>query len=221
MPNFWIYGFHAVFFFTFLPRLLLRRRRPAAPNAPPDQQPALHAQPDQQPALESAPEPEATAVTDRYSRVVLGFHAFAMFVLYFGIGAVVSGRPLRIFPVRFLFPPQPAAGAAVILAAAGLAAWTLTVFGSWRLRARVEQGHELATGGPFRFVRNPIYLGMILIAAGSFLWMPTPVVLTGLLLICVGADLRARAEERVLGAAFGDAYRQYATRVKRFVPGIY
>jgi protein-S-isoprenylcysteine O-methyltransferase Ste14 len=191
MPDLWIYGFHALFYATFLPRLLSRRARPA-------------------------PAAAAPATTARFSRGVLGIHAFAMFVLYLGVGAVVSGRS-----VRFLFAPQPVAGALVMLAAAGLAVWTLAVFGSWRLRARIEADHELSTNGPFRFVRNPIYLGMIVLALGTFLWMPNGVVLAGLLLVILASDLRARAEEKVLLAAFGDCYREYAARVKRFVPGVY
>ena len=162
MPAYWIYGFHALFYLTFLPRVLGRAAEPAPPAGP------------------------------------------------------LNGRR-----VRFLFPPLPLAGALVMLAAAALAAWTVAVFRSWRLRARVEAGHELSTDGSFRFVRNPIYLGMDLLAAGTFLWVPTPIVLAGMLLVFLGGDLRARAEEKVLRAAFGDRYRDYAARVKRFVPGVY
>jgi len=192
MPSYWIYGFHAVFYATFLSRLLRRAPRPAPPPA------------------------EREVATARFSRALLGVHAFAMFVLYLGVGAAVSGRYHRT-----LFPPQPAAGAAVMLAATGLAVSTLAVFASWRLRAKVEAGHELSTSGPFRLVRNPIYLAMDILAAGTFLWIPNPIVLAGMLLVFLSGDLRARAEERVLLAAFGDRYREYAARVKRFVPGVY
>jgi len=197
MPAYWIYGFHALFYLMFLPRVLGgagREREPEAPAAPP--------------------------ATARFSRSVLGVHVFAMFVLYLGLGGAAFG-PLNGRRVGFLFPPLPLAGALVMLAAAALAAWTVAVFRSWRLRARVEAGHELSTDGPFRFVRNPIYLGMDLLAAGTFLWVPTPIVLAGMLLVFLGSDLRARAEETVLRAAFGDRYREYAARVKRFVPGVY
>jgi protein-S-isoprenylcysteine O-methyltransferase Ste14 len=34
-------------------------------------------------------------------------------------------------------------------------------------------------------------------------------------------DVRARGEETVLLAAFGEDYRRYATKVRRFIPGIY
>jgi protein-S-isoprenylcysteine O-methyltransferase Ste14 len=195
MPAYWIYGFHALFYLMFLPRAL---GRVAAAPAP------------------AGAAPAASPSTARFSRSVLAVHFLAMFVLYLGLRSIVVRHR-----GRFLFPPQPAAGAAVMLGAAALAAWTVAVFRSWRLRARVEAGHELSTDGPFRFVRNPIYLGMDLLAAGTFLWVPTPIVLAGMLLVFLGSDLRARVEEKVLAAAFGDRYRDYAARVKRFVPGLY
>lgn len=195
MPAYWIYGFHVLFYLTFLPRVLGRSGEPAPP------------------AGGAAGIPAKTA---RFSRSVLAVHFVAMFVLYLGLGSIVFGHR-----GRFLFPPVPAAGALVMLAAAALAVWTVAIFRSWRLRAQIETGHELSTDGPFRFVRNPIYLGMDLLALGTFLWVPTPIVLAGMLLVFLAGDLRARAEEKVLAAAFGDRYRDYASRVKRFVPGIY
>ncbi len=196
MPAYWIYGFHTLFYLTFLPRVLGRAGQPAPPGSD---------------AAGTAP-----VATARFSRSVLAVHVFAEFVLYLGLGSVAFGHR-----GRFLFPPLPWLGAAVMLAAAALAAWTIAVFRSWRLRAQVEAGHELSTDGPFRFVRNPIYLGMDLLAAGTFLWVPTPIVLAGMLLVFLAGDLRARAEETVLASAFGDRYRDYAARVKRFVPGLY
>jgi protein-S-isoprenylcysteine O-methyltransferase Ste14 len=195
MPAYWIYGFHALFYLTFLPRVLGRAGEPSPPA-------------------------EAPAATARFSRSVLAVHVFAMFVLYLGLGGAAFG-PLNGRRVGFLVPPLPPLGALVMLAAAALAAWTVAVFRSWRLRAQIEPGHELSTDGPFRLVRNPIYLGMDLLALGTFLWVPTPIVLVGMLLVFLGGDLRARAEEKVLAAAFGDRYRDYAARVKRFVPGLY
>jgi protein-S-isoprenylcysteine O-methyltransferase Ste14 len=191
MPAYWIYGFHALFYLTFLPRVLGRSGEPAPPAGVP-------------------------AKTARFSRSVLAVHFVAMFVLYLGLGNIVFGHR-----GRFLFPPLPAAGVLVMLAATALAVWTVAIFRSWRLRAQIETGHELSTDGPFRFIRNPIYLGMDLLALGTFLWVPTPIVLAGMLLVFLAGDLRARAEEKVLAAAFGDRYRDYASRVKRFLPGLY
>lgn len=124
-------------------------------------------------------------------------------------------------PHRLLFRPRRGAGAACMLAAVGLAAWAVAVFRSWRVRAGVAADHELATGGPFAFVRHPIYLTGHLFALGAFLWAPTRPTLVAAALVALFGDLRARAEERVMAAAFGEAYQSYAAGVRRFVPGVY
>ena len=70
-------------------------------------------------------------------------------------------------------------------------------------------------------VRHPIYMGLNLLALGTAVWAPTAIVWVGFLLMVVGSDLRARAEEALLTKAFGPSYREYMTRTRRFVPGIY
>ena len=76
--------------------------------------------------------------------------------------------------------------------------WARLSFASWRFRAQIDSGHQLATGGPFRFVRHPTYAGLDLLAFGTALWIPTPVVWLGTLVMAVVGDLRACAEELLL-----------------------
>lgn len=156
------------------------------------------------------------ATTAPFSRALLAFHGLAFAVMYFGIGnAVIPGR------VPIWFPGQRVAGSLVIAGGAALVVSTLVYFRSWRFRATVDEGHQLATGGPFRIVRHPIYLGLNLLALGSALWVPTAIVWAAFGLMAIGSDLRARAEESLLEQAFGPLYREYCARTKRFVPGIY
>jgi protein-S-isoprenylcysteine O-methyltransferase Ste14 len=97
----------------------------------------------------------------------------------------------------------------------------LQSFRSWRFAAKLDEGHRLATGGPFGFVRHPIYLGLALIGFGTFLWAPTILVLGGFVLLAVTGDMRARAEEVILRQAFGADYESYSAKTKRFLPGLY
>lgn len=158
-------------------------------------------------------QPERTA---RFSRAVIVFHVLAFNVMYIGMGiAVFSGR------VPVWFRGQRTVGSMVIAGGAVLVNWALVYFRSWRLRAKLDEGHQLATGGPFRLVRHPIYMGMNLLALGTAILVPTPIVWTGFVLMVVGSDLRARAEEPLLVHAFGDTYRHYMVRTRRFIPGIY
>jgi protein-S-isoprenylcysteine O-methyltransferase Ste14 len=192
-PDLWIYLFHSAYGAAFLPRFLRRSIR-----------------------VRAAAEEEKPAATARFARGLVVLHMLVLVVLYFGIArAVFSRRP------QSLFPPQRWAGAVVLVAAVALATWTLAIFRSWRLRASLAAGHELATDGPFRFVRHPIYLSLDLLALGTLLWLPDPYVAVATAFLALGGDLRARAEEKVLLAVFGDRYRDYSRRVERFVPGMY
>jgi hypothetical protein len=80
----------------------------------------------------------------------------------------------------------------------------LVFFRSWRFHAKLDEGHQLATGGPFRLVRHPIYAGLNLLALGSAIWAPSPIIWAGFALIAIGSDLRARSEEKLLERAFGE-----------------
>jgi protein-S-isoprenylcysteine O-methyltransferase len=72
--------------------------------------------------------------------------------------------------------------------------------------------------GPYRFVRNPTYTGVLIagislgVALGSWL---VPVLSSAVFAIMA---LRTRIEEKYLVERFGDQYRQYMVRVGRFLP---
>ncbi len=156
---------------------------------------------------------EATAPA---SRVLITLHFAAFGLLYFGIaGAVFGPHP------RPLFPPQIPGGVVLIALGAVLACWTLLWFRSWRFRATIDVGHELATRGPFRILRHPIYMALNLLALGTALWHPTALIWAAFIAIAVLSDLRARSEETLLLRVFGAAYASYCERTRRFIPAIY
>jgi protein-S-isoprenylcysteine O-methyltransferase Ste14 len=154
--------------------------------------------------------------TAPFSRTVLAFHFVGFGVLYFGIGnAVIPHR------VPSWFPGQRIAGTLVIALGAALMSWAVLSFRSWRFRAKLDEGHQLATNGAFGLVRHPIYTGITLLALGSAIWAPTTIIWIGFALIALGSELRARSEEVLLKRAFGDAYVAYSKRTRRFVPFVY
>jgi protein-S-isoprenylcysteine O-methyltransferase Ste14 len=166
-------------------------------------------------AADTAPS-STQGTTAPYSRALLVFHGVAFAVMYFGIAiAVIPGR------VPSWFPGQRVVGSLVIAGGAALVVATLVYFRSWRFRATLGESHQLATGGPFRIMRHPIYMGLNLLALGSALWVPTVIVWAAFVLMAIGSDLRARAEETLLTQVFGPSYLEYCARTKRFVPGIY
>lgn len=167
------------------------------------------------PPTENAPEAQREE-TAPWSRTVLAVHLAAFAIMYFGVGAAVI--PPRV-PAWFF--GQGIVGTCVIALGAFLACWGVASFQSWRFRAKLEQGHQLATRGAFRFLRHPIYMGLNLLALGTAVWVPTFIVWLGAAIMVLGSELRARSEERVLATAFGAPYVEYCARTHRFIPGIY
>ncbi len=104
------------------------------------------------------------------------------------------------------------AGAAVMFAAAGLFRQLGTNIPPSRPTTLI------ATTGPYRWTRNPMYLGMALVYAGLAIGLDGPIAfaLLPLVLIAIQTQVIAR-EERYLEAKFGDDYRRYKAEVRRWL----
>ena len=166
-------------------------------------------------AAESAPV-SGQERTAPFSRALIAFHALAFTAMYFGIAnAVLPNR------VPTVFHGQRVVGTLVIAVGAAFVALAFVHFQSWRFRAQLGAGHQLATAGPFRVLRHPIYMGLNLLALGTAIWAPTPIIWAGFVLMVIGSDLRACAEEALFESEFGSTYGNYRRRTWRFVPGIY
>lgn len=76
----------------------------------------------------------------------------------------------------------------------------------------------LVTDGPYRFSRNPLYLSLALILLGTAVYLGslTPFLVVPAFVWVIGA-LFIRPEEAKLAAAFGDDYRDYCRRVRRWL----
>lgn len=125
---------------------------------------------------------------------VVIFARFDPWLLVAGIIVVIGGEALRYAGVGY----------------AGYATRTTTVGAS-----------QLVTAGPFAHVRNPLYVGNILLglgftlgAGGLFPWLPLGyVVITGAYYYFI-----VRAEENFLGDKFGEEYTEFRRHVPRFLP---
>lgn len=120
--------------------------------------------------------------------------------------------PLLLFQWR-------ATGAVFGTAGVALVLWAGTIFR--RVGTAIHplaRSSFLVRSGPFRFSRNPIYLGMVLILTGAALalgsatpWLIIPVFIGAL------ARQVIAGEERKLTAEFGAEYLEYCTRVRRWL----
>ncbi|HZI06345.1 MAG TPA: isoprenylcysteine carboxylmethyltransferase family protein [Archangium sp.] len=90
---------------------------------------------------------------------------------------------------------------------------------SWRIGIDRERT-ELVTGGLFAVVRNPIFTGMLLVVTGLTLATPSAWTVMAWADYILLVSLQVRLEEEHLLRLHGGAYRAYATRVGRFIPGV-
>jgi protein-S-isoprenylcysteine O-methyltransferase Ste14 len=110
-------------------------------------------------------------------------------------------------------------GLALVAAGVGAIAWVMV----WMRRTHQDPDPrkptpELIAGGPFRFSRNPIYVGMALIQTGVGAALGNPWIV--LLLVPTLVVLRRgviEKEEAYLARKFGDSYARYRASVRRWL----
>jgi len=78
--------------------------------------------------------------------------------------------------------------------------------------------HTLVTGGPYRWVRHPLYSSSVLATVGTSLVAANWFFFVAGCLMFLLLVIRTRKEEENLVARFGDDYRNYMQRTGRFVP---
>jgi protein-S-isoprenylcysteine O-methyltransferase Ste14 len=172
--------------------------------------------------LRKRPPNAPEARRDRFSTLGIVLQMVAYFLVWFQPPwkpflprvAVLAGIAGIVFSVLTV----------AIAAASGwlLEAAVHTLGKQWALAARLVEGHKLITVGPYAYVRNPIYTGMLgmLIATGLAMehWISLVV---AVVLFIVGLVIRVRSEEKLLRAAFGEEFEAYARRVPAVLPGIF
>ena len=112
----------------------------------------------------------------------------------------------------------------VVLYAGGgaLRLWPVFVLGRrFSGLVAIQPGHTLVTDGIYRSIRNPSYLGMLVLSLG---WALAFRSVAGVLLVVLMIPpliARIRSEEALLRSQFGAPYDDYRARSWRLLPGIY
>ncbi len=113
----------------------------------------------------------------------------------------------------------------VVLFFAGVA---LVAWARWSLRSSytthlaVQGGQPLIESGPYRVVRHPAYIGLLLMALGVAIGYSSAIGLAAVpILLFPGLAYRIQVEERLLAATLGEAYAEYARRTRRLIPGLW
>lgn len=114
--------------------------------------------------------------------------------------------------------------AGLLLVVAGAAfnvAGRLVLKSGWANQIRVYEGQRLLTSGPFGVVRHPLYASLIWIFVGGSLIYANPVSLVLTLFVFVPMMyVRAKKEDAVLEAAYGDEFAQYKSKTGMFAPKV-
>jgi protein-S-isoprenylcysteine O-methyltransferase Ste14 len=86
--------------------------------------------------------------------------------------------------------------------------------------APIDAPQKLVVVGLYRYVRNPMYLGVLSVVTGwsVFFWNPRLLVYTGLVALALHLFV-VLLEEPILARRFGESYARYCRAVHRWVPG--
>ena len=153
-----------------------------------------------------------------WDTTIMGIVGIAILAQY-----VVAGLDMRYGWSQGIGLEVQIAMLALVLLGHGLVVWATAsnAYFSQIVRIQTDRGHEVATGGPYRMVRHPSYVGVILVyvatalALGSW-WALIPGVLSAVLIV-----VRTTLEDRTLLAEL-PGYTEYAEQTRyRLVPGLW
>ena len=131
--------------------------------------------------------------------------------------------PFLILMVYFAQPTQQSflIGFLFVVLGEFLRLWAVALAGSETRTTGPVGGTYLVTTGPFAYVRNPLYLGNMLIYAGVgvisnalFPWLT----IAALVYFFLQYSFIAKLEEEHLAAAYGEEFHRYCSSVRRFLP---
>jgi protein-S-isoprenylcysteine O-methyltransferase Ste14 len=111
-----------------------------------------------------------------------------------------------------------ALGVALFVCGLGLAVWARVYLGhNWGVPMKRKDEPELVTSGPYRFVRHPIYSGVLLGVVGTALatgiyWLIAAAIMGAFLVYS------ARVEEKLMTDSFPTTYPSYRAKTKMLIP---
>lgn len=110
-------------------------------------------------------------------------------------------------------------GAAACVAGLIFTLWARsTLAGNWSSDVTFKRDHELIRTGPYRFVRHPIYTGLLIMCLGTALQIGQLRGAFSMLFVSIGFWIKLSQEERLLLRHFPESYPIYQREVKALVP---
>ena len=172
---------------------------------------------------------------ERYPRGMIVFQGLWL-IVFATIMSFILIAPLYIFDIDeqvivdvFTFPtdiiPQPFNLVGLLLIPVGFlliiwANYTLLHIGKIGLRNRepMQRPSNLVLVGPYRFTRNPIYFGCLLVLLGLVIvWSSVVTAILTILVYIIFRNVFIKKEEMILEEEFGEEYQDFKNRVRRWI----
>jgi len=110
-------------------------------------------------------------------------------------------------------------GAGIVAAGLAFSVWARVHLGrNWSGTVTVKHDHELVRDGPYRYVRHPIYTGLLVAFVGCAIARAEWRGLLAIAIIHAGFWRKLKVEERWMTEQFGSTYQQYIADVPALVP---
>jgi protein-S-isoprenylcysteine O-methyltransferase Ste14 len=146
-------------------------------------------------------------------------------VLLLLCGGLLAGRPWLPPALTTRFVPQgrllPVFGTLAVAAGLAFAVWARRHLGrNWSGIVTVKEDHTLIRSGPYRFVRHPIYSGLLLALLGTAAAIGEVRGVLAVACALAGFLRKIRIEERMMSRIFAE-YRQYSEETAALIPFLY
>jgi protein-S-isoprenylcysteine O-methyltransferase Ste14 len=151
-----------------------------------------------------------------WHRVVIVVAVIAAFVLFNRSASLSLAMDMILWPqtltVGIVADITTLVGLIILL-------WARTTLGrNWSTNVVFKEQHELIERGPYRYVRHPIYSGLLLMVLGIAIISGRVAGFVVFLAFFIGFWFKALQEERLLSRHFPEAYPNYKARVKALIP---
>ena len=153
-----------------------------------------------------------------WDTVLLSLYGVAMMIMW-----IVAGLDMRNAWSSGILPSTQFAALLIVIAGHTLVVWATgtNAFFSQVVRIQTERGHTVVSGGPYRWVRHPAYVGGILVVLGSPIMLASWWALIAGVVSAVLMVTRTAFEDKTLQAELA-GYKDYAERTRyRLLPGVW
>ncbi|MBV8137561.1 MAG: isoprenylcysteine carboxylmethyltransferase family protein, partial [Deltaproteobacteria bacterium] len=131
--------------------------------------------------------------------------------------AIELARP-GIVPIQIAYETITLGAIVLAVLGAALRFWGTAYLGRSVVFDKAMHAHSVVAAGPYRYVRNPLYLGSMLTALAISISMPVSGAAFFLVALCLFVVRLALGEESFLRAKMGDAYDEFSKHVPRWLP---